>query len=125
MRITVELSGRITTHTPSSGEPSAARTTFGPNGRSIPSARPPPAAAVPMTNVRRFIFGTKFICTSPLRVRRGVDGRAHLLEGAAPADIGDLAVDVGVGRLWLVLEQLRHRHDHAALAVAALRHVVV
>src|SRR5262245_66427505 len=53
-----------------------------------------------------------------------MDRRAHLLEGAATADIGDAGVDVGVGRLRLVLEQLSDGHDHAALAVAALRHVV-
>src|SRR5262245_2212076 len=124
MRITVVLSGRITTQTPTSGEPSAARTTLGPSGRSRPSARPPPTAAVPMTKERRSSFGTKFMAPS-LRVRRGMDRRAHLLEGAAPADVGDLLVDVGVGGLRLVLEQLRHRHDHAGLAIAALRHVVI
>src|SRR5262249_10786402 len=57
--------------------------------------------------------------------RSGVDRRAHLLEGAATADIGDGRVDVGIGGLGLVLEQRRHRHDHPALAVAALRHVVI
>src|ERR1700757_1307504 len=58
-------------------------------------------------------------------VRSGVNRLAHLLEGAAAADIGDGVVDVLVGRLWLVLEQPRHRHDHPALAIAALRHVVL
>src|SRR6202050_3314575 len=62
---------------------------------------------------------------APSRVRRGVNGFAHLLEGAAPADIGDGVVDVGVGRLRIVLEQGRDRHDHAALAIAALRNVVI
>src|ERR1051325_10746716 len=124
MRMTTVSSGRITTQTPTSGEPSAARTTFGPPGRSKPPAKPPPTAAVPITKERRLIFGTKFMGPS-LRVRGGVDRRAHLLEGAAPADVGDLAIDVGVGGLGLALEQLRDRHDHAALAVAALRHVVI
>jgi hypothetical protein len=32
-------------------------------------------------------------------------------------------VDVGVGRLRLLLEQSRRRHDLAGLAVAALRHI--
>src|SRR6478752_5348047 len=59
------------------------------------------------------------------RARRGMDRRAHLLERAATADVADVGVDVGVGRLGLVLEQRRHRHDHAALAIAALRHVVL
>src|SRR5712691_10234510 len=57
--------------------------------------------------------------------RSGVDRRAHLLEGAATADVGDVGVDVGIGRFRLVLEQRRHRHDHPALAIAALRHVVI
>ena len=54
-----------------------------------------------------------------------MDRLAHLLEGAAAADVGDRGVDVGVGGLRLVLQQRRHRHDHARLAVAALRHVVL
>src|ERR1700730_9474878 len=57
-------------------------------------------------------------------VRDSMNCRAHLLEGAATADIGDGLVDVLIGRLWLLLEQRRHRHDHAALAIAALRHIV-
>src|SRR5262245_47676586 len=61
-----------------------------------------------------------------LRARRGgVDRLADLLEGATPADVGDGFVDVGVGRLRLLLEERRDGHDHAALAVAALRNVVV
>src|SRR5271169_4002261 len=57
-------------------------------------------------------------------VRDGVDRLAHLLEGAAAADIGDGFVDVLVGRLRLLLEKGCHRHDHAALAVPALWNVV-
>src|ERR1043166_3937413 len=117
VRITTLSSGLITPHTPISGEPSAARTTCGPVGSSRPSERPPPTAAAPTTKERRFNFGTKFMIVPPLRVRRGVNCRAHLLEGAAPADVGDLPIDVGVGRFRLELEQLRDRHDHAALAI--------
>src|SRR5262252_7900434 len=123
IRITTVSSGRITTQALTSGEPSAARTMSGPNGRRRPSASPPPAAAVPITKERRFILGMKFIGAS-LRVRGGVDRRAHLLEGPAAADIGEVGVDVGVGRLRLVLEEIGDRHDHAGLTVAALRHVV-
>ena len=57
MRITTVSSGRTTTQTPSSGEPSAARTTRGPSGRSMPSASPPPRAAEVATKERRFILG--------------------------------------------------------------------
>src|SRR6478609_1229028 len=126
VRITTVSSGLITTQTPISGEPSAARTTLGPAPKSRPSAMPPPTAAVPTKKERRFIFGTKFMCAPPLRFcRSGVDRRAYLLEGAAPANVGDLLVDIGVGRLRLELEQLGDGHDHAALAITALRHVVV
>ena len=64
----------------------------------------------------------------------GVRSRAHAsaaawiaardpLIGAATADVGDRRVDVGVARFRLLPQQGRDRHDHAALAVAALRHV--
>src|SRR3984885_8699476 len=127
IRITTVSSGRITTQALTSGEPSAARTTVGPpNGRSRPSARPAPAAAVPTTKARRFILGvTCLFMAGPLRVGGGVNGFTRLLEGAATADIGDGLVDILVGRFRLFLEQGRDRHDHAALAIAALRHIVV
>ena len=54
-----------------------------------------------------------------------MDGLAHLLEGAAAANVGDLVIDVSVGRLRLFFEQRRNRHDHTALAIAALRHVML
>src|SRR5215475_5034911 len=57
--------------------------------------------------------------------RRGVDRLAHLLEGTAATDIGDRLVYIPVGRLRLLLEQRRHCHDHSALAVTALRNVVL
>src|SRR5215831_15253117 len=127
-RIAVVLSGRITTQTVISGEPSSARTTSGPNGRRSPSARPPPTAALEMRNLRRLTlnFGMAVMVVS-LRRRLGghVDRFAHLLEGAAAADVRDRGVDVGVGGLGLLLEQRCHRHDHARLAIAALRHVVL
>src|SRR3954471_10155823 len=123
-RITTVSSGRITTQALTSGEPSAARTTSGPsNGRFMPSASPPPAAADVAINERRFILGTKFMVPS-LRVRRGMDRRAHLLEGPASTDVGDRVVDVLVRRLRLLVEKRGYRHDHSALAVAALRYVV-
>src|SRR5215471_17125177 len=126
MRITTVSSGRITTQALTSGEPSAARTTLGPpKGRSRPSARPAPAAAEPITKPRRLSFGmTCWFIVASSSARGGVDRLAHLLEGAATADIGNGLVDVLIGRCGLLLEQRRHRHDHSALAIAALRHVV-
>src|SRR5450756_1175686 len=128
MRITTVSSGWITTQALTSGAPSAARTTEGPpKGRSRPNASPVPAAAVPMTKARRLTPGAaicSFMDTSS-GGRGGVDRFAHLLEGAAATDVGDRLVDIRVGRPRLVLEQGGRRHDHAALAIAALRHVVV
>src|SRR5579863_7448345 len=124
MRITTVSSGRITTQAFTSGEPSAARTTVGPpKGMSRPSARPEPSAALPMTKARRLNVGMWFMMASS-NVRDGVNRLAHLFEGAAAADIGDGVVDVLVGRLRLVLEKGGHRHDHAALAIPALRDIV-
>src|SRR5712672_2349018 len=124
IRMTTVSSGRITTQALISGEPSAARTTVGPpKGISRPSARPEPTAALPMTKARRFNLGIWFMMASS-SVRGGVNGLAHLLEGAATADVGDGFINVLVGRLRLLLEKRRHRHDHSALAIAALRNFV-
>src|SRR5580692_3828809 len=62
----------------------------------------------------------------PLRCARGrVDRGAYALVGSAAADVGHRRVDFGIGRLRLVLEQGSRRHHHAALAIAALRHVEI
>src|SRR3989442_4444643 len=124
-RTTTVSSGRMTTHAVISGEPSCARTTLAPNGIFRPRVSPAPTAAVPITNERRSIFGVLVIMALPLCLRRGVNGLAHLLERPAAADVGDPRVDVGVGRLRLVLEECRHCHDHPGLAVAALGHLEV
>src|ERR1700691_284943 len=97
MRITTVSSGRITTQALTSGEPSAARTTVGPKGISRPMARPAPSVAEPITKARRLRLGIWFMAASS-RVRDGVDRLAHLLEGAATADIGDGLVDVRIAR---------------------------
>src|SRR5262245_33927777 len=126
IRITTVSSGRMTTQAVISGEPSWARTTLAPNGIFRPRASPPPTTVVPTRKERRSIFGALVIMAAPpLCLRRGVNGLAHLLERAAATDVGDLRVDVGVGGLRLGLEQRRHGHDHARLAVAALRNLVV
>src|SRR3989442_5203500 len=87
-----------------------------PKGRLKPSARPPPAAAAERRmNLRRFM--------SNLPSSGQVDRRADALIGAAAADVGHRLVDVLVGRLRVLLQQRRGRHDLSRLAVAALRHV--
>src|SRR5437879_9827814 len=105
MRITVVSSGRITTQTLTSGEPSAARTTVGPpKGISRPMARPAPAAAVPITKPRRVSLGmTCLFMVSPSSVRWGVDRLAALLEGPASGVNGDGQLDVYLGGSWFFL----------------------
>src|SRR5262245_33193751 len=54
-----------------------------------------------------------------------VNGGADALVAAATANIGDGGVDLLFARARLVLEQRGHRHDHAALAIAALRDIEI
>jgi NAD(P)-dependent dehydrogenase (short-subunit alcohol dehydrogenase family) len=94
-------------------------------GATLPAARPsprsdgPPCSCRPPGEVHDVEPGS-------LRVTAGchhLDRRAHPVVGAAAADVGHRRVDVGVGRPGLVAQQGGCGHDHAALAVAALRHV--
>src|SRR3954453_8830125 len=140
MRITTVSSGRITTQALISGVSPAAALPTGavsaaaaslPNGTRNPSDSPPSAAA-PTRNERRsslsdVVMPASDYCVSLVRSRLGggVDRLAHLLIGAAAADIGDRAVNIGIARIRIFLQQGGDRHDHAALAIAALRHVVV
>src|SRR5258707_3062333 len=60
-----------------------------------------------------------------LRLRgRDMDRFADALIGPASTDVGDGSGDVAVGRTRRLGEQGGGRHDHAALAVAALRHLL-
>src|SRR5882757_8634615 len=127
MRMTTVSSGLMTTQALTSGAFSAASAAAMPNGTRKPSDNPPPIAAALARNVRRSNCGDAVMACprSSLwrsRLRGGVDRLAHLLVGAAAADVGDGAVDIGVARFRIVLEQRRDGHDHAGLAIAALRH---
>src|SRR5258706_8878170 len=127
IRITTVSSGRISTQAFTSLSVAAARTSaLPPNGILKPSARPLPAAAVRIRNERRSIVNELLIMALPsLRLGGRVNRLAHLLKGAAAADIGDGGVDVAIGRFGLFCKQSGHRHDHAGLAVAALGNVMV
>src|SRR5256714_10099251 len=86
-------------------------------GRSRPSSRPPPTAALTLRNARRDSpsWGATSISGRPL------DGSADARVGAAAADIPrHRRVDVGVGRVRLRPQQRGSGHDLARLAVAAL-----
>src|SRR6185369_17139013 len=123
MRTTTVSSGRITTQGPISGEPSAARTTCTPPNGLKPMARPPLMAALETMKARRESFGALIMAIS-LSLGGRVDRFAHLLEGAAAADVGHRRVNLRVGGIRGLRKQRGRRHDHAGLAVAALRHVM-
>src|SRR5579872_508657 len=99
-----------------------------PPGTVQATASPPPtAAAEPMKRRRPSLRLVRLLIAASLRLAvagRGVDRGADARVGAAAADVRHGVVDVGVGRLRVLLEQRRGRHDLARLAVAALRHVV-
>ena len=93
MRMTTVSSGLITTQALTSGEPSAARSLGAEGNVETERTGRAPAAAEPTTKGAAIELGMWFMALSS-RVRGGVDRRAHLLEGAAAADIGDGLVDV-------------------------------
>src|SRR6188474_663660 len=126
MRITTLSSGWITTQALSSCTSAAWAEA---QGKEKPSERPP-ATAVPLAMKPRREIGGRFgevwiVMMVSLRLGRGVNRLAHLLIGAAAADVGHRRVDLGVGRLGLGGEQRGCRHDHAALAIAALGYVIL
>src|SRR5215469_16172943 len=123
--MTTTSSGWMTTQALTSVSSSAARAASLEIGRWKPSASPPPRLATLATNERRLSCGVCGMAISPLlRRRRGVDRSADPRIGAAAADIGDRRIDFGVARLRFLLQERRHRHDHAALTIAALRDIV-
>src|SRR5260370_29861167 len=101
-------------------------------GMATPKAKPPVAVSAVTTNCRRESAlcersGLRMMLfpISSLHQRGGaMDGAAQPLVGAAAADIGEIGVDVGIGRIRIALEIGRNRHDLSGLAVAALRHVL-
>ena len=52
---------------------------------------------------------------------RGADARI----GAAAADVGDCAGELLIGGMRICREEGAHRHDHARLAVATLRDLMI
>ena len=57
--------------------------------------------------------------------RRWRESRAAPGRRAVATDVGDRGVDLLVARIRPLGEERRHGHDHAGLAVGALRHLVV
>src|SRR5437763_1630414 len=56
-------------------------------------------------------------------LRGAMNRRADAHVGGAAADIGQLAVNVRIARIDMAAQQVGDRHDHAGLAIAALRNV--
>src|ERR1700686_3391552 len=95
----------------------------------------PPTAAVEARKSRRFMstfstcggVATFAVIVAPslsgLDLGLPVDGRPDARIGPTAADVGHLAVDVGVGRLRLPLEQVHRGHDLPRLAVSALGNI--
>src|SRR5262249_36841927 len=126
MRMTTVSSGRMTTQALTSGETLCARATPAPNGIFNPRASPLPTAAVPTRNERRSIFRVVLLMASPpFALRGGVAGVRPSGTGPASWVVRDCVLYWGFGGFGFFFEQRRDRHDHARLAVAALRHVIV
>src|SRR3954469_1739913 len=103
-------------------------------GKWKPTVSPPPIAAeclrkvlredanlvviVPPLRLHRFLRAAR-------RLRHGVDRLADARVRAAAADVRHGVVDVLVGRARVLAQQRDRRHHLAALAVAALRHLVL
>src|ERR1700694_163990 len=110
----------MTTQALISGTPAAVCAAARAHGIREPSDSPPPNAAALARNVRRLTSDDAVMACPRSGFGGGVDRLAHLLIGAAAANIGDGAVDIGVAGRRIVLEQRGDRHDHPALAIAAL-----
>src|SRR5437870_13586897 len=119
MRTTQVSSGLIATQTLTSLASFSVSAWPG-SGTLRPSARPPPAAAVPTTKLRRErclpLPNVIFLMARSLRLAAGgdgagrhVNGLADALIGAAATDVGHRLVDVLVGRTRFLLQQRRRR----------------
>src|SRR5882672_2802305 len=89
-----------------------------------PSAKPPLTVSAVTTNWRRESFVSVIVVSSRSRAHQSCGAMhraAEPLIGAATADVGEIGVDIGVGRVRIGLEIGHRRHDLAGLAVTALR----
>src|SRR5258706_3701249 len=83
----------------------------------------PTTVAIPTRNWP--VTGTDLpLLTTLTRSRRNMDRLANAPVGPAPADVGHCSIDVCVSGTRPLSQQSCRRHDHAALAVAALRHLL-
>src|SRR5271169_2938889 len=100
-------------------------------GAAMPSAKPPVAVSEVTMNWRRerpwepVVGLVAVMVISPISKLHRCGGAMHRatepLVGTAAAYVGEVRVDVGVGRIGVLPEIGRDRHDLARLAVTALR----
>src|SRR5207302_328454 len=84
-----------------------------------PSAKPPAAVSVVTTNWRREKVVSVIVVSSRSRAHqscRAMHRAAEPLVSAATADIGEIGVDIGIGRVRIRFEPGRRRHYLAGLA---------
>src|ERR671931_1237494 len=113
-------SGRITTQAFTSG--GAPLPCASAEGSCRPSARPPPVAAEIFRKSRRVVMA---ISSGAHLLRRGVNRSAYARVGAAATNVRHCFVDVLVRGIRLFLEKRHGGEDLPALAIAALRHLIV
>src|ERR1051326_8245312 len=97
-------------------------------GNIRPSAKPPPTVKDVTMKRRRSIFGMEIIGFQPFlpfggELRRAMNRVSHAGICPAPAQIGDLRIDIGVGRVGLPGEKPDRRHDLTGLTVTALGNI--
>src|SRR5262245_27868047 len=129
MRIVTVSSGAITIHALISGAVGSSYHAAPCGGAALSPARAArdgsqkPSTNAPAPDETR---NSRRLCGIALRLHqlgRAMDRFPHAVIGAAAARVRDIRVDVGVGRMRDLREQRERAHDHAGLAVAALRRV--
>src|SRR5690606_37474284 len=103
----------------------SASTVAATTGRLSPmtNAPPVPSMAVRKPRLESLNCWVIFASSSLHQSGRLVNGGTNARIGSAAADVVDVEIDVGVGRLGNVLQQRRDGHHDSGLAIAALRHV--
>ncbi len=131
MRMTTRSSGWITIQalTSVAAAPPAAADA---SGKRNSSARPPPTRGGNLQELATRKCGRhdRSPQAVPRRGRGGIGGErvdrlSHPRVRAAAAQVGHRRVDVRVGRLRVLREERGGRHDHAGLAIAALRDLML
>src|SRR6266852_8556649 len=98
------------------------------DGKATLRMRPPPKAALALRKLRRPTKGASELLdmVDPRSASGTMNSGADARVGATAADIaGHGGINIGIGRLQLVVQQRRSRHDLPGLAIATLHHLKV